>query len=74
MCQSTPIDCSILGNIQKWILNSPNSTLFMGCVGQDKYADILKNKAKEVGLKTLFQTTDKASTATCAVLITNKNR
>jgi adenosine kinase len=46
----------------------------MGCVGQDEYADFIKEKAKESGMKTLFQVTDKAPTATCAVLLTDNNR
>ena len=46
----------------------------MGSVGQDTYADIIVEKAEEIGLKTLFQTTDKEATATCAVLLTDANR
>lgn len=60
--------------VVSWILNSPNSALFMGCVGQDKHAEIIKDKASDVGLKVLFQESDKAPTATCAVLLTGKNR
>jgi len=57
-----------------WILNHPNVATFMGCVGKDKYADIMKEKAKEVGLNTVYQITEKAPTGTCAVLITGKQR
>ena len=46
----------------------------MGCVGDDKYAEMIKDKARESGLRTLFQVTDKAPTATCAVLLTENNR
>jgi adenosine kinase len=46
----------------------------MGAVGNDKYAEILKEKAKEVGLKTLFQISESSPTAKCAVLLTDKNR
>lgn len=55
-------------------MNTPNSTVFMGSVGQDTYADIIVEKAEEIGLKTLFQTIDKEATATCAVLLTDANR
>lgn len=58
----------------KWILNIPNVNFFMGCVGNDEYADIIMTKAEEVGLLTLLQTTDEASTATCATLLTDQNR
>jgi len=57
-----------------WILKHPNVATFMGCVGNDKYADIMKEKAKEVGLNTVYQVTEKAPTGTCAVLITGKER
>ena len=46
----------------------------MGSVGRDSYAEIIVSKANEIGLKTLFQTTDKEPTATCAVLLTDSNR
>jgi adenosine kinase len=46
----------------------------MGCVGEDKYAEMIKEQARETGLKTVFQVTDKAPTATCAVLLTENNR
>ena len=58
----------------KWILNIPNSTVFMGAVGSDLYAEIIVQKANEIGLRTLFQTIDKEPTATCAVLLTDSNR
>jgi len=57
-----------------WLLNQPNVATFMGCVGTDKYANIMKEKATEVGLNTIYQVTDKAPTGTCAVLITGKER
>ena len=47
---------------------------FVGCIGRDHNADIMKEKAREVGLSTAYQVTDKASTGTCAVLITGKER
>jgi len=57
-----------------WLLNKPNVATFMGCVGNDKYANIMKEKATEVGLNTVYQVTDKAPTGTCAVLVTGKER
>ena len=46
-------------------------TLFMG---EDQHALIIKDKACEIGLRTLFQVTNKACSATCAVLLTGKQR
>ena len=58
----------------KWILGSPDLNIFMGCVGQDDYADIIVSKAEESGLRTILQINDEASTAKCATLLTDQNR
>jgi len=57
-----------------WILKSPNVATFVGCIGKDHNADIMREKAREVGLNAVYQVTDKASTGTCAVLITGNDR
>ena len=59
--------------MQKSNLNN-NNNVFMGCVGQDECAEIIRDEASKDGLVTLFQTTDRAHTAKCAVLLTDKNR
>ncbi len=46
----------------------------MGCVGKDKYAELIESNAAEIGLRTVFQTTDQETTATCATLVTDQNR
>ncbi len=46
----------------------------MGCIGDDENAKIMIKKAKEVGLKTLFQIDSNEPTGTCAVLVNEKNR
>lgn len=57
-----------------WILKNPNVCTFMGATGKDHNADIMSEKAKEVGLKTIYQVNEKVPTGTCAVLITGKDR
>lgn len=57
-----------------WILKTPNLATFVGSVGKDSNADTMREKAKEVGLRTVYQETEKASTGTCAVLITGNDR
>lgn len=57
-----------------WILKYPNVCTFMGAIGQDHNAEIMKEKAKEVGLNTIYQINEKLPTGTCAVLITHKDR
>lgn len=57
-----------------WILKHPNVATFMGCIGNDHNADIMKKKASEVGLNVIYQITDKEHTGKCAVLITGDDR
>jgi adenosine kinase len=46
----------------------------MGATGKDHNADIMNEKAREVGLKTVYQVNENVPTGTCAVLITGKDR
>ncbi len=46
----------------------------MGCIGKDQNAEIMINKAKDVGLNTAYQVDEATPTGTCAVLITGKDR
>lgn len=55
-------------------MKSPNVATFMGCIGKDHNADIMKQKAKEVGLNVVYQINDTVQTGTCAVLITGNDR
>ncbi|KAG2174856.1 hypothetical protein INT43_005918 [Umbelopsis isabellina] len=52
----------------------PNSTVYMGCVSNDHYADQMKKAASEDGLETKYQIVDGLPTGTCAVLITGHDR
>jgi adenosine kinase len=60
--------------ILSWISQFPNVATFMGCTGKDKNADIMTEKAREVGLNTAYQVDETTPTGTCAVLITGKHR
>lgn len=46
----------------------------MGCVGQDKNAAIMRQKAEDIGLKVLYQVDEKNETGTCLVLVAGKER
>lgn len=35
----------------QWILQAPGATSYMGCVGKDKFADILKETMDKAGCK-----------------------
>ena len=50
----------------------------MGCVGQDKYHQLLHDAASKAGLQLSYQvhmdSEERVQTGTCAVLITGNNR
>lgn len=52
----------------------PNSVVFFGCVGKDKYADILQKANKEAGLQVKYRYDDEQPTGRCGVIITGKHR
>ncbi|GAB0099512.1 Adenosine kinase [Sergentomyia squamirostris] len=60
--------------VAEWILQKGNIAVFFGCVGEDKYAKILEERAHAAGLNVQFQYTKKAPTGTCGVLITGHHR
>lgn len=57
--------------IAQWVLQKPNVTVFLGCVGKDQFSKILEEKAREAGVNVQYQISDKEPTGTCASLITS---
>jgi len=51
-----------------------DSVVFFGCVGKDKYADILQAANKEAGLAVRYRYDETAPTGRCGVIITGHNR
>ncbi|XP_072944649.1 uncharacterized protein Adk2 [Epargyreus clarus] len=60
--------------VAQWILKKPNMSVYFGCVGNDDYAKILKERAVAEGVTVHYQVTDEAPTGTCAVLVTGTHR
>ncbi|XP_030570040.1 adenosine kinase isoform X1 [Drosophila novamexicana] len=60
--------------IAQWIIGQPNVAVFFGCVGKDKFADILREKARAAGVDAHYQVSEDTPTGTCAVLITGTHR
>lgn len=60
--------------VAQWVLDKPKITTFFGCVGTDKYSELLENRARNNGVNVQYQYTNTESTGTCAVLITGCNR
>jgi adenosine kinase len=59
--------------VAQWILGKPFATSYFGAVGKDKSAQILEEKAQEVGVKPVYQKVAHP-TGRCAVLITGNDR
>ncbi|KAJ8712057.1 hypothetical protein PYW07_004899 [Mythimna separata] len=58
--------------VAQWILKKPKICSYFGCVGNDDYAKILKDKAEHDGVNVLYQVNDEKPTGTCAVLLTSE--
>ena len=58
----------------QWMLQVPRATTYVGCVGQDKFAEQLKASAIADGVDVEYLTEPSFPTGTCAVLIHEKDR
>ena len=56
------------------MIGIPRATTFMGCIGKDKFGQILEERTKAAGVRVTYQYHDTEPTGTCAVLITGKDR
>ncbi|KAL5614774.1 hypothetical protein BROUX41_004863 [Berkeleyomyces rouxiae] len=52
----------------------PNSVVYLGGAGDDKYASILRDATKAAGLRTEYRVDAKEPTGRCGVVITGHNR
>lgn len=52
----------------------PNSVVYVGGVGDDKYAAILKDAVRAVGLRVEYRVDKEVPTGRCGVVITGHNR
>ncbi|XP_068613244.1 adenosine kinase-like isoform X2 [Brachionichthys hirsutus] len=61
--------------VAQWMIQEPrNVGTFFGCIGKDKFGEILKQKAKEARVDAHYYEQDKEPTGTCAACITGDNR
>jgi adenosine kinase len=51
-----------------------NSVVFIGCVGNDKYGETLKETCTKAGLRTEYRYDDEQPTGRCGVVITGHDR
>ncbi|CAG8787247.1 26359_t:CDS:2, partial [Dentiscutata erythropus] len=61
------------GRSVQYLLPS-KTTIYFGCVGKDKYADIMRKVAEKDGLIVDYLVDNEHPTGTCAVIITGYNR
>ena len=47
---------------------------FFGCIGKDRFGEILKEKAEEVHIDAHYYEQEEEPTGTCAVCVTGDNR
>lgn len=52
----------------------PDSVVFVGCVGDDKLAELLRITNAREGVRDVYQVQRNAQTGACAVLLTGQNR
>ncbi len=52
---------------------SPDSVVFVGCVGDDEYAATLRDIHRKAGLRTEYRLDPEQLTGRCAVIITSKH-
>lgn len=61
--------------IAQWMIQEPHKVgTFFGCIGKDKFGEILKEKAEEVHVNAHYYEQDEEPTGTCAACITGDNR
>uniref|UniRef100_H3DGK2 Adenosine kinase n=1 Tax=Tetraodon nigroviridis TaxID=99883 RepID=H3DGK2_TETNG len=61
--------------IAQWMIQEPhNAGTFFGCIGKDKFGEILKQKAEEAHIEAHYYEQDEEPTGTCAACITGDNR
>ena len=52
----------------------PDSVVYLGGVGNDRYADTLREAVREVGLRVEYRVDPKEPTGRCGAIITGHNR
>ncbi|XP_059802833.1 adenosine kinase-like isoform X2 [Hypanus sabinus] len=61
--------------VAQWMIQQPHKVAtFFGCIGRDKFGDILKKKAEEAHVDAHYYEQSDQPTGTCAACITGDNR
>merc|ERR1711939_323030 len=60
--------------VAAWMLQTPKSTAYMGCVGQDDFADKMRASCEKDGVQASYMVDEATPTGTCATLINGIER
>eukprot|EP00933_Yihiella_yeosuensis_P014531 TRINITY_DN129_c0_g1_i1.p1 TRINITY_DN129_c0_g1~~TRINITY_DN129_c0_g1_i1.p1 ORF type:complete len:343 (+),score=106.35 TRINITY_DN129_c0_g1_i1:111-1139(+) len=60
--------------VAQWMLQEPNMTAYMGCIGDDKFGQQLTDACKKDGVLAKYMVDKSTPTGTCAVTILDKER
>jgi len=60
--------------VAQWMLQEPGATAYMGCIGQDSFADTMKTCCEKDGVKTAYMVDPSTPTGSCAVCILGVER
>merc|ERR1719503_9361 len=60
--------------VAQWMLQESGATAYMGCVGNDANADLMKAECEKAGVQTLYMVDEATPTGSCACCILGKER
>eukprot|EP01084_Bolivina_argentea_P307565 531633_1 len=60
--------------VAQWMSQKQDTAGYFGCIGKDKFGELLESTTIEAGVKVHFMKDAKTATGTCAVCITDKER
>ncbi|XP_047311858.1 adenosine kinase 2 [Impatiens glandulifera] len=60
--------------VAQWMLQIPDATSFMGCIGKDKFGEEMKKDVKLSGVNAHYYEVDTTPTGTCAVCVVGGER
>lgn len=67
--------CNLRLHCVQWMIQEPHNVgTFFGCIGKDKFGEILKQKAEEAHIDAHYYEQDKEPTGSCAACVTGANR
>ncbi|CAA6666890.1 unnamed protein product [Spirodela intermedia] len=60
--------------VAQWMLQIPGATSYIGCVGKDKFGEVMKKSSHAAGVNVQYDEDETAPTGTCAVCVVGGER